>query len=52
MADLGINQNTDTLWDKGLSYTISSFKFFDFGLNFKYQNQYQKKFMANFNFTY
>ena len=29
-----------TLWDKGLSYIISSFKFFDFGLSLKYQNQY------------
>ena len=40
MADLGINQNTDTLWDKGLSYIISSFKFFAFDLSLKYQNQY------------
>ena len=29
-----------TLWDKGLSYIISSFKFFDFGLSLKYQSQY------------
>ena len=33
-------QYTTALWDKGLSYIISSFKFFDFGLSLKYQNQY------------
>ena len=42
-----INKEYIALWDKGLSYIISSFKFFDFGLSLKYHNQYQWKQEAN-----
>ena len=36
----GFQEPHDAPWDKGLSYIISSLKFFDFGLSLKYQNQY------------
>ena len=37
---LVLEKTQGTLWDKGLSCIILSFKFFDFGLKLKYQNQY------------